>query len=446
MVAAIAFESVVKLLAFLAVGVFVTSGCTTASATCSRAPLPRAILPSCSPSMWTPVTRAGSRSPLLADAGDHLPAAPVPGARGRERRRAAPQEGRLAVPALPAADQPLRAADRLRRPAALSARQRGRRHVRADAADGRAPASARAARLHRRAVGRDRHGDRRDDRALHDGVQRPRDAGAAALRPPASAERRRSDRRAAGDPARRHRGDPAARLRVLPARRRGLRAGLHRPHLLRGGRAVRAGDPRRHLLEGRHARRRARRADRRLRGLDLHAAAAVVRQLGLARRKLPSRTARSASRCCAPTSCSASPGSTRSRTRCSGACSSTSALYVAVSLVDLADRRSSAARPRCSSTSSGTGGARRRAILARSAPRSETLRRLLARFLGEPRARSRVPSPRTRAQPPPRRRQPGRRRSRVHFVERQLAGAIGAARRASWSPRWCARRCTTSTR
>ena len=39
---------------------------------------------------------------------------------------------------------------------------------------------ARAARVHRRPVGRDRHGDRRDDRAVDDGVQRPRHAGAAA--------------------------------------------------------------------------------------------------------------------------------------------------------------------------------------------------------------------------------------------------------------------------
>ena len=39
---------------------------------------------------------------------------------------------------------------------------------------------ARAARVHRRAVGGDRHGDRRDHRAVDDGVQRPRDAGAAA--------------------------------------------------------------------------------------------------------------------------------------------------------------------------------------------------------------------------------------------------------------------------
>ena len=54
------------------------------------------------------------------DDGDHVPAAAVPGRGGRERRREAPQQGDLAVPALHARDQHLRAADRLRRPAALS--------------------------------------------------------------------------------------------------------------------------------------------------------------------------------------------------------------------------------------------------------------------------------------------------------------------------------------
>ncbi len=37
--------------------------CIKGSATCSRAPLPRAIWPNCSPSMRAPVIRAGSRSP-----------------------------------------------------------------------------------------------------------------------------------------------------------------------------------------------------------------------------------------------------------------------------------------------------------------------------------------------------------------------------------------------
>ena len=46
-------------------------------------------------------------------------------------------------------------------------------------ADGREARAARVAGVHRRTVGRHRHGDRRDDRAVHDGLQRPRDAVAA---------------------------------------------------------------------------------------------------------------------------------------------------------------------------------------------------------------------------------------------------------------------------
>ena len=83
------------------------------------------------------------------DDGDHVPAAPVPGRGDRERRREAPQQGDLAVPALHARDQRLRAADRLRRPAALSGRQRGRRYLRAHAADGREAGAARPAGVHR---------------------------------------------------------------------------------------------------------------------------------------------------------------------------------------------------------------------------------------------------------------------------------------------------------
>ena len=53
------------------------------------------------------------------DARDHVPAAPVPGRGDRERRREAPEQGDLAVSALHARDQRLRAADRVRRAAAL---------------------------------------------------------------------------------------------------------------------------------------------------------------------------------------------------------------------------------------------------------------------------------------------------------------------------------------
>ena len=56
---------------------------------------------------------------LLAMLSVLVPAAAVPGDGGRERRRAPPQARRLGLSGLPAADQPVRAADRDRRPAAL---------------------------------------------------------------------------------------------------------------------------------------------------------------------------------------------------------------------------------------------------------------------------------------------------------------------------------------
>ena len=64
------------------------------------------------------------------------------------------------------------------------------------------------------------------------------------------AEQVRPDRAAARHSPRRDRAGAAARLRLLSARRRSLRAGLHRTDLLRRGGAVRAGGARRHLLEG----------------------------------------------------------------------------------------------------------------------------------------------------------------------------------------------------
>ena len=106
MVAAIAFESLVKLLAFLAVGVFVTFGIYDGFGDIfDRA----AAAPRLEPLM-TPVdggaaaTRAGSSLTFLSMLGDHVPAAPVPGRGGRERRTSSHlAQGDLAVPALHAA-------------------------------------------------------------------------------------------------------------------------------------------------------------------------------------------------------------------------------------------------------------------------------------------------------------------------------------------------------
>ena len=82
-------------------------------------------------------------------------------------------------------------------------------------------ARAGAARVRRRPVGGDGHGDRRDDRAVDDGLQRPRDAGAAAHARHAVRRAARPDRPAARHPAGRHRRHRAAGLPVLPAGRRG---------------------------------------------------------------------------------------------------------------------------------------------------------------------------------------------------------------------------------
>ena len=54
-------------------------------------------------------------------------------------------------------------------------------HLRAHPAARQRPERARAARLHRRPLRRDRHGDRRDDRAVDHDLQRPRDAAPAPL-------------------------------------------------------------------------------------------------------------------------------------------------------------------------------------------------------------------------------------------------------------------------
>ena len=182
MVAAIAFESLVKLLAFLAVGVFVTFGMYDGFGDIfARAAADAAAAPLLTPlggvggdyASWVWLTFLSMLAIMFLPR--QFQVAVIENVDERHLT-----QGDLAVPALHAGDQHLRAADRVRRPAALPDRQRRRRHVRADAADGAAAGAARAARLHRRAVGGHRHGDRRDDRALDHGLQRPGDAGAAA--------------------------------------------------------------------------------------------------------------------------------------------------------------------------------------------------------------------------------------------------------------------------
>ena len=137
LVAAIAFESVVKLLAFLAVGLFVTFGMYDGFADIfARAQARPAAERRCSMlggaggnyATWASLTFLSMLAIMF------LPRQfQVAVVENVDERHLA--QGDLAVPALPARDQHLRAADRVRRPAALSRRARRRRHLRAHAAD-----------------------------------------------------------------------------------------------------------------------------------------------------------------------------------------------------------------------------------------------------------------------------------------------------------------------
>ena len=269
---AVATESIVKLVAFIAVGAFVTFWMFSPHRT-DRARDENA--------------GSGARHRLHAvdrqfpdhDAAvvlrDHAAAAPVSRQRGREfqRRRGRPRA--LAVSALSGRHQPVRDSDRARRPRHLPVRRRRQRHVRAGAADGGQFAPAQRRRLRRRPVGGDRHGDRGMRRAVDHGLERHRGAAGAAAQS-AIARRPEGFRRlpAQGPPLRdlRHHGDGL----FLLSRARQHPAGGDRPVVVRGDRAARAGVFRRPVLAARHrARRHGRHAGRRRR-VDLHAVPAEL--------------------------------------------------------------------------------------------------------------------------------------------------------------------------
>ena len=183
MVAAIAFESVVKLAAFLAVGAFVTYSMFDGLGDIfERVKAVPALQQSPEPGAGPPVcVHAVVRAHRAVDAVGDLFAAAVPGDGGGERRRKPPAPRGVGVSAVHAADQRVRAADRARRAAVLRrGHQQHRRQLRAVAAACARAQRACAGRVHRRFVGGDRHGDRRGHRGIDDGVQRPRDAAAAA--------------------------------------------------------------------------------------------------------------------------------------------------------------------------------------------------------------------------------------------------------------------------
>ena len=89
------------------------------------------------------------------------------------------------------------------------------------------------------------------------------------------ARRRRPQHHGPEHPPGEHRPGALVGLRLLPLHRRSLRPGVHRPHLLRGRRPVRARHAGGHFLEARNAHRRHQRVGGRLRRLGLHPGTAL---------------------------------------------------------------------------------------------------------------------------------------------------------------------------
>ena len=295
MVLAVAFESLVKLAAFLIVGVVRHLG--------DVRRLRRHLRPGRQPADGTAADRAGRRRRLCRLVPDHravrarlpVPGPAVPGRGDRERRRGASAHRELAPAGLSARHQPVRAADRARRAPARLGRWRP---VRAAAAPGVRPRLAGARGLSRRAVGRVGHDHRRHGGAQHHGLQRPGHPGSAA---PGRPRRRAAARSAAPDPDDPSRVDPAPAgrgLRLLPPGRRILPPGQHWPDRVLRRRPVRAADRRRPLLARGQPHRRCPRPRGRRRRLALHARPADPRHRRAGRRGDRRATARSGWRCC----------------------------------------------------------------------------------------------------------------------------------------------------
>ena len=294
---AIATESLVKLVAFLAVGVFVTFWHV------------RRAGRRCSPRRWsrrdTAADARRARRCWSTLAGDDAAvvrrhpaaAAAVPRHRRREPQRSRDPPRRLAVSALSRADQPVRAADRGRRPAHVPARRASTATCSCWRCRCARLRAARARRLRRRALGGDRDGDRRTRRARHHDLERSRRAAGPAAPRSDPVEPRRTSARCCST-VRRVAIFVILLLAYLYYRfgRRGA-ARLDRPAVVRGHRAARAGLLRRPVLAARHRARRARRHDGRHSGLGLYAAAAELRGRRPGRQGDPRRAARSASRC-----------------------------------------------------------------------------------------------------------------------------------------------------
>ena len=146
---AVATESIIKLVAFIAAGAFVTFWMFSPHELVERAmKTPEAV----ARHRLCAVDRQFPHHGAAVVLRDHAAAAPVPRQRGGELQRRRGRPRALAVSAVSRRHQPVRDSDRARRPDHLSVRRGRQRHVRAGVADEATPPAQRR-RLRRRPVG-----------------------------------------------------------------------------------------------------------------------------------------------------------------------------------------------------------------------------------------------------------------------------------------------------
>ena len=273
LILAIAVESIVKLVAFLAVGAFVVwrlnNGIGDLTEIARSDPRIASVIQTPpDPAVWVVTTLLSAFAIVLLPRQFHVAVVENHDERGHPHRG-------LAVSGLSRADQSVRRAARHRWPQDFPGRVFQSRPDRSCAAAQRRRAWRGAPDDGGRPLRGDRNGGGRERRARHHHFQRPGDAAPAPAPRRAGARRRRRHRRAGalGAPDRhRRRSGAGLRLRAHD-RQNGPR--LDRPPVVRGGGADRAGLSWRPLLASRDCAGRDRRHDRRRAGLALPPAFAL---------------------------------------------------------------------------------------------------------------------------------------------------------------------------
>ena len=393
MVAAIAFESVVKLVAFLAVGLFVDLRHVRRLRRPVRAaPRPIRELARAAAPLEGPAAamRAGHGSIAAVDVRDRVPAAPVPGRGRRERRRAPPATGRAGC-SRSICWRSTCSCCRSRSAGCCSFPAGGRcRHVRAGAADGSEHQQLLALLVFLGGLSAATGMVIVETIAL----SAPWCATIWSCRCCCGC----------GASARRERGSRAGRCSASGAARSSLVVLLGYAYFRFVGESLRAGrrsgwsrsrrwrSSRRRCCGGIYWKRAHARGvliaglSARLRGLDVHAAAALVRALGLAAAR--ASRAGAVRRRAAAAARAVRPRRARPDHACDvlDACSPTSAAYVGVSLLGRPVDARAQRRPRCSSTSCAARDARQ-AGSWRGTASARRPRGAAGRFLGASAAR-----------------------------------------------------------